>query len=313
MEKILLNPFVWVILAIVLLILLGVRIVGQGYNFVIERFGKYHRTLPSGIHFLIPLVDRVSARVNMMENFLDIPSQDVITRDNAAVHVDGVVFYVIKDARMATYNVTDVRTSTSYLVMTNIRTVMGSMDLDELLSKRDEINHKLKTVIDEATDIWGVYIPRVEIKEIKPPRNLLDSMGRQMQAEREKRARILEAEGIREAQIAQAEGQKQSAILQAEAYKAEQVLKAEGRLEAADRDAKARERLAGAEAEATRMMSEAIKKGNADAVNYFVAQKYIEAFSKIAANGNEKIIYMPTEMSGIMSFLGSMTDLIKKH
>ncbi len=275
--------------------------VRQGYNYTVERFGRYTHTLKPGLHILIPFVDRVGARINMMETVLDVPSQDVITKDNARVRADGVVFYQILDASRAAYEVTNLEESILNLTMTNLRTVMGSMDLDELLSFREKINARLLDVVDEATSPWGVKVTRIEIKDIAPPKDLIDSMGRQMKAEREKRAQILEAQGTRESQILKAEGMKQAAILESE-----------GRKEAAFREAESRERAAEAEARATNMMSEAIAKGSVQAVNYFVAQKYMESLKDVASAPNSKIIFMPLESSHVIGALGGIAEIAKE-
>ena len=277
------------------LVFLGVKSVSQGTVYTVERFGKYTHTLQPGLHFIIPLVDRIGARMNMMEQVLDVPTQEVITKDNAMVAVDGVVFFQVLDAAAAAYEVSQLERATLNLTMTNIRTVMGSMDLDELLSKRDEINARLLTVVDGATSPWGIKVTRIEIKDIAPPRDLIDAMARQMKAEREKRANILEAEGTSAAEILRAEGEKQAAILEAE-----------GRREAAFRDAEAREREAEAEAKATAMVSEAIAKGDIQAINYFVAQKYIEALGEIASSRNQKILMLPLEASSVIGAIGGI-------
>ena len=275
-----------------------VKIVPQGYNYTVENFGRYTRTLNPGLHILIPVMERVGYRMNMKEQVLDIPSQDVITRDNAMVRVDGVTFFQILNAARAAYEVDVLEHSIINLTMTNVRTVMGSMDLDELLSNRDHINAKLLEVVDAATESWGVKVTRIEIKDIAPPRDLIDSMARQMKAEREKRAQILEAEGQRQAAILEAEGEKQAAVLEAE-----------GRKEAAFRDAEARERAAEAEAAATRMVSEAIAQGNVQAINYFVANNYVKALEALAKAPNQKIIMMPLESSSVIGSLAGLAQI----
>ena len=284
----------------VVLVFLGVKSVPQGNEVTIERFGRYTRTLRPGLHIIVPVVDQVGAKMNMMETVLDVPSQEIITKDNAMVTVDGVVFYQILDAAKAAYEVNDLRNAIINLTMTNIRTVMGSMDLDELLSKRDEINARLLTIVDDATTPWGVKVTRIEIKDIAPPRDLVDAMARQMKAERDKRATILEAEGQRQGEILKAEGEKQAAVLEAE-----------GRREAAFRDAEARERLAEAEAKATHMVSQAIAKGNVQSVNYFVATRYVDAIKEIATSPNQKLVFMPLEASSVIGALGGVGELAK--
>ncbi len=278
-----------------------VRMVPQGYEWTVERFGQYTHTLSPGLHFLFPVVQGIGRKVNMMEQVLEIPSQDVITKDNAVVKVDGVVFFQVLDAAKAAYEVSNLEQASIALVMTNIRTAIGSMDLDESLSKRDEINAKLLTVVDQATHPWGIKVNRIELKDIQPPRDLVDSMARQMKAEREKRANILEAEGFRQAEILKAEGEKQSTILAAE-----------GKREAAYREAEARERLAAAEAKATTMVSEAIASGNVQAINYFVAQKYIEALKDFANSPNQRLMILPTEVTGVMGSIAGIAELAKE-
>lgn len=289
---------VFAFLAIVI-IAKGVKVVPQGMQYTIERFGRYTHTLTPGLNFIIPFFDAVGAKVNMMETVLDVPSQEVITKDNALVKVDGVVFYQVLDAAKSAYEVRNLEHATLNLTMTNLRTVMGSMVLDELLSERDQINARLLTIVDEATAPWGIKVTRIEIKDISPPRDLVDSMARQMKAEREKRAVILEAQGLREAAILRAEGEKQAAVLEAE-----------GRKEAAFRDAEARERAAEAEANATAAVSSAIAGGNTQAVNYFVAQKYVEALGKFADSPNQKVIFMPLDSSSVMGSIGGITELV---
>jgi len=285
----------------IVLVVLSVKFVPQGMAYTVQRFGKYTMTLMPGLNVIMPIIDQIGARMNMMEQVLDVPSQEIITKDNAMVRVDGVVFYQIIDAARAAYEVSSLEYTILQLTMTNIRTVMGSMDLDELLSKRDEINSRLLAVVDDATTPWGVKVTRIEIKDIKPPQDLVDSMARQMKAERDKRAAVLEAEGMRQAAILKAEGEKQAAVLEAE-----------GRKEAAFREAEARERLAQAEAQATAMVSEAIAKGNVQAINYFVAQKYVEALQSLAAADNSKIILMPLESSSVIGALGGITELTRQ-
>jgi len=277
-----------------------VRMVPQGYEWTVERFGKYTHTLTPGLHFLVPVVYGVGRKINMMEQVLDVPSQDVITKDNAVVKVDGVVYFQVLDAAKAAYEVAQLEIATLNLVMTNIRTSIGSLDLDESLSKRDEINAKVLMAVDQATHPWGIKVNRIELKDIQPPRDLVESMARQMKAEREKRANILEAEGFRQAAILKAEGEKQSVILEAE-----------GDREAAFRAAEARERLAEAEAKATQLVSDAISAGNVQAINYFVAQKYIEAFKALAEAPNQKFVLMPMESAGIIGSLAGIAELAK--
>ncbi len=277
-----------------------VRIVPQGYEWTVEKFGRYTHTMSPGLHLLIPVVQNVGQRINMMEQVLDVPSQEVITKDNAVVRVDGVVFFQVLDAAKAAYEVSNLEIATIALVQTNIRTVIGSMDLDESLSNREKINAQLLDVVDHATNPWGIKVTRIEIRDIQPPRDLVDSMARQMKAERDRRAVILEAEGHRSSEILRAEGDKQAAILQAE-----------GQKEAAFREAEARERLAEAEAKATKMVSEAIANGNVQAINYFVAQKYVEAFKELATAPNQKFVLMPMEASGIVGSLGGIAELAR--
>ena len=297
------GPILALILLLAGIILLSktVRMVPQGYQWTVERFGRYTHTMEPGLHFLMPVVYGVGRKINMMEQVMDVPSQDVITKDNAVVKVDGVVYFQVLDAAKAAYEVAQLEVAILNLVMTNIRTAIGSMDLDESLSKRDEINTKVLHAVDQATHPWGLKVNRIELKDIQPPRDLVDSMARQMKAEREKRANILEAEGFRQAEILKAEGEKQSAILSAE-----------GQKEAAFRQAEARERLAEAEAKATQMVSDAIASGNVQAINYFVAQKYIEAFKELAQAPNQKFVMMPMESSGIIGSLGGIAELARE-
>lgn len=288
------------VLAIVIVVL-GAKRVPQGMEYTVERFGRYTKTLRPGLNLIIPLVDSVGAKLNMMEQVLDVPSQEVITKDNAMVTVDGVVFFQILDAAKAAYEVSQLTHAILNLTMTNVRTVMGSMDLDELLSMRDQINAKLLLVVDDATTPWGIKVTRIEIKDISPPRDLVDAMARQMKAEREKRAQILEAEGHRQAAILKAEGEKQAAILEAE-----------GEREAAFREAEARERLAEAEAKATMMVSQAIAKGDVNAINYFIAQKYTEALKDIASAPNQKVIMMPLEASSLIGSVAGIAEIARE-
>ena len=295
--------FLAVILLIagIIIVFKTVRMVPQGYEWTVERFGRYTHTMGPGLHFLMPIMYGVGRKINMMEQVMDVPSQDVITKDNAVVKVDGVVYFQVLDAAKAAYEVAQLEVAILNLVMTNIRTAIGSMDLDESLSKRDEINTKVLHAVDEATHPWGIKVNRIELKDIQPPRDLVDSMARQMKAEREKRANILEAEGLRQSQILRAEGEKQSAILSAE-----------GNKEAAFRSAEARERLAEAEAKATQMVSDAIANGNVNAINYFIAQKYIEAFKALAEAPNQKFVMMPMESAGVIGSLGGIAELAKE-
>jgi regulator of protease activity HflC (stomatin/prohibitin superfamily) len=296
------DIFVLVLLVLfVVLVISAVKIVPQGYNYTVERFGRYTRTLHSGLTLIIPFIDRIGRKLNVMEQVIEVPSQEVITKDNAMVRVDGVAFFQVLDAAQASYEVTNLEVAILNLTMTNIRTVMGSMDLDKLLSERDEINHRLLKVVDDATHSWGVKVTRIEIKDIEPPRDLVDSMARQMKAERDKRAAILVAEGERQAAILSAEGEKQA-----------QILAAEGRREAAYRDAEARERAAEAEAKATAMVSEAINRGSAQAINYFVANNYIGALKALAEAKNQKVLIMPVEASSVIGAIAGISEIARE-
>jgi regulator of protease activity HflC (stomatin/prohibitin superfamily) len=296
------SIFVLIVLVLaILLVVMGVKSVPQGREYTVERFGRYTRTLKPGLNLIVPFVDRIGAKLSMMETVLDVPQQDVITRDNALVTVDGVVFFQVLDAARAAYEVSHLENAILNLTMTNVRTVMGSMDLDELLSQRDKINAQLLVVVDEATTSWGVKVTRIEIKDISPPRDLVDSMGRQMKAERDKRAAVLEAEGLRQAAILKAEGEKQATILAAE-----------GRREAAFRDAEAREREAEAEARATTAVSQAIAAGSIQAVNYFVAQRYVAALEKVASAPNQKVLMLPVEAASVIGSIGGIAELARE-
>ena len=281
-------------------------------EFTVERFGRYTHTLKPGLSLIVPFIDRIGAKVNVMEQVLDVPSQEVITKDNAMVTVDGVVFYQVLDSARAVYEVRQLKIAILNLVMTNIRTVMGSMDLDELLSQRDIINHKLLSVVDDATSPWGVKVTRIEIKDISPPRDLVDAMARQMKAERDKRATILDAEAVRQAQILQAEGEKQAQILQAEGAKQAIVLQAEASKEAAFLEALARERQAQAEAQATAVVSEAISQGNINAINYFLGTKYVEALKSIGVSDNSKMVMLPLEATNVLGSIAGIGEIAKE-
>jgi regulator of protease activity HflC (stomatin/prohibitin superfamily) len=284
----------------ILTVFLGVKTVPQGYNWTVERFGRYTRMLQPGLNLVVPFVDRIGRKMNVMEQVIDVPEQEVITKDNATVTVDGIAFFQVFDAAKASYEISSLEQAIIKLTMTNIRSVMGAMDLDQMLSHRDEINERLLRVVDAAVSPWGIKVNRIEIKDIVPPADLIQSMGRQMKAERDKRAEILTAEG-----------QRQSAILKAEGAKQAQILEAEGRREAAFRDAEARERSAAAEAKATEVVSVAISQGDVAALNYFIADKYIRAFSELARSPNQKVLLMPYEATAVLGSLAGIAEIAK--
>ncbi len=289
-----------VVIFAAVLVFMMVKSVPQGEEWTVERFGRYTHTMAPGLHFLVPILQRIGAKINMMETVLDVEGQEVITKDNAMVHADAIAFYQVVDAAAAAYEVRDLERALTNLSATNIRTVIGAMDLDEVLSNRDTINLKLLSVIDEASTPWGVKVTRVEIKDLQPPADITEAMARQMKAERLKRAEILTAEG-----------DKQSAILKAEGIKESQIREAEGRREAAFLDAEAREREAQAEANATQSVSKAIAEGDVQAINYFVAQKYVESLKDVAASPNSKTIMIPLEASGLVGSVAGVADLVK--
>ncbi len=293
--------FVLVVLGLAIgLLFMGAKMVSQGSEWTVERFGKFTRALSPGLHWIIPVIDSIGNKVNMMEIVSDVPQQEVITKDNAMVQVDGVIFYQVLDAAKATYEVTRLEVALINIAMTNIRAVVGSMELDETLSNRDQINGRIQDVVGEAAAPWGVKVNRVELKEIMPPKDIVEAMQLQLTSERSKRAAILTAEGERQAEITRAEGSKQAAILEAE-----------GRQQAATKDAEARERLAEAEAKATNMVSKAIQEGDPQALNYFIAQKYVDSLLEIGRADNSKLVLMPLDASGLVGSIGGITELVK--
>jgi regulator of protease activity HflC (stomatin/prohibitin superfamily) len=296
------NFFAIAVLFLGLIIVLSaVKAVPQGWEYTVERFGRFTGVLTPGLNLIVPIIDRVGQKLSMMEQVLDIPSQDVITKDNAMVTADAIAFYQVVDSPKAAYEVANLRAGIQNLALTNTRTVIGSMDLDEVLSKRDEINERLLRVVDAATSPWGIKVTRIEIKDLSPPADITQAMARQMKAERERRAAVLEADGEKQAAILRAEGMKQAAILEAE-----------GRREAAFRDAEAREREAEAEAKATSSVSEAIASGNISAINYFLGLKYVEAFQALAVGPNQKFVILPMESAGILGSLAGIAELARQ-
>jgi regulator of protease activity HflC (stomatin/prohibitin superfamily) len=280
----------------------GVRTVPQGYQWTVERFGRYRETLMPGLRLVNPFTDRIGRKINVQETVLEIPAQNVITKDNASVLVDGIVFYQVIDASRAAYEVQNLQSAVTNITMTNIRTAIGALDLDETLSRRDEINERLLRVLDEATEPWGTKITRVELKDVRPPVDVQESMAKQLTADRERRAAVLRADGIKQAAVLEAEGMKQA-----------QILAAEGRLAAAQRDAEARVRLADAEAQATTAVSKAVAEGNVQALNYFIAQKYVEAMTVIGGSPNARLVLMPMEVGGLVGTIAGIAELAKSN
>jgi regulator of protease activity HflC (stomatin/prohibitin superfamily) len=295
------NEFVLAFLVLAIFIVFaGVKSVPQGREWTVERFGRFTKVLKPGLNLIVPVVDRIGRKLSVMEEVLDIPSQVVITRDNATVTADAIAFYQVVDAAKAAYEVGNLQTGITNLCLTNARTVIGAMDLDEVLSKRDEINQRLLSVVDQATHPWGVKVTRIEIKDLAPPTDITEAMARQMKAERYRRAEVTQADGEKQGAILRAEGAKQSAILQAE-----------GRKEAAFRDAEARERLAQAEARATQMVSDSIEAGNVNALNYFLGQKYVDAFAQLATGPNQKFVILPMESAGLLGSIAGIAEMTR--
>lgn len=303
--------FLVILFVVVMVIWRGVKTVPQGYQWTVERFGRYQQTLKPGLHIINPFIDGIGHKVNVQETVLEIPAQNVITKDNASVVVDGIVFYQVLDASKAAYEVQNLQLAISNITMTNIRTAIGALDLDETLSRRDEINDRLLHVLDAATEPWGTKITRVELKDVRPPEDVQISMAKQLTADRERRAAILRAEGIKQAAILEAEGAKQSEILRAEGAKQARILNAEATMQAAQREAEARERLAQAEAVATAAVSKAVAEGDVQALHYFVAQKYVEAMAQIGQSPGSRLVLMPADFGGLVSTVAGIAELSK--